>query len=77
MPDHILMAVKTGLALEGQPSIQPADLTGAPAGSIFRMPLISGFWGRYAEGLEDPYLCVPDWRRMGRRSEDPGYLTTT
>jgi len=55
-PDHILMAVKTGLALAGQPSLQPADLTGASAGSIFRMPAMAGSWARCAEGLEDPYL---------------------
>jgi len=55
-PDHILMAVKTALALEGQPALIPADLTGAPAGSIFRMPPMSGSWAKCAEGLEDPYL---------------------
>jgi superfamily II DNA or RNA helicase len=55
-PDHILMAVKTGLALAGQPSLQTADLTDAPADSIFRMPAMSGSWARCAEGLEDPYL---------------------
>jgi hypothetical protein len=55
-PDHILMAVKTGLALAGQPSLQAADLTGAPAGTIFKMPAMSGSWAKCAEGLEDPYL---------------------
>ena len=55
-PDHILMAVKTALALEGQPALIPADFTGAPAGSIFRMPPMSGSWAKCAEGLEDPYL---------------------
>jgi len=59
-PDHILMAVKTALALEGQPALIPADLTGAPVGSIFRMPPMSGSWAKCAEGLEDPYLtgCI-------------------
>ncbi len=55
-PDRILMAVTTGLALAGQPSLQPVDLTDAPSGSIFRMPPMSGSWARCAEGLEDPYL---------------------
>jgi superfamily II DNA or RNA helicase len=55
-PDHILMAVKTGLELAGQPSLHPADLIGTPAGSIFRMPPLSGSWARCTEGLEDPYL---------------------
>jgi hypothetical protein len=55
-PSHILMAVKTGLALAGQPSLEPSDLTDAPANSIFRMPSLSGSWARCAEGLEDPYL---------------------
>ena len=55
-PDHILMAVKTGLALAGQPVLLTADLSGAPAGSIFKLPPMSGSWARCAEGLEDPYL---------------------
>jgi superfamily II DNA or RNA helicase len=55
-PEHILMAVKTALLLEGQPALIQADLTGAPSGSIFRLPPMSGSWARCAEGLEDPYL---------------------
>jgi superfamily II DNA or RNA helicase len=55
-PEHILMAVKTGLALAGQPALMPADLIGAPAGSMFKMPPLSGSWSRCAEGLEDPFL---------------------
>lgn len=54
-PGHILMAVKTGLALAGRPPLEPVDLAGAPTGSAFRMPALSGTWARCLEGLRHPY----------------------
>jgi hypothetical protein len=54
-PDHILMAVKTGLALAGRPPLEPCSLSDAPAGSVFRMPAFSGSWGRCTEGLRHPH----------------------
>jgi superfamily II DNA or RNA helicase len=54
-PDHVLMAVKTGLALAGRPPLEPADLAGIPAGSVFRMPALSGSWARCLEGLRHPH----------------------
>lgn len=54
-PGHILMAVKTGLALAGRPPLEPCSLSDAPAGSIFRMPAFSGSWGRCTEGLRHPH----------------------
>lgn len=54
-PSHILMAVKTGLALAGRPPLEPCSLSNAPAGSVFRMPAFSGSWGRCTEGLRHPH----------------------
>ena len=54
-PDHIHMAVKTGLALAGRPSLEPVQLAGAPEGSVFRMPPLSGSWSRCLEGLRHPH----------------------
>lgn len=54
-PDRILMAVKTGLSLAGRPSLEPAELQGAPSGTVFRMPPLSGSWARCLEGLRHPH----------------------
>lgn len=54
-PDHVLMAVKAGLALAGRPPLEPAELNGAPSGSVFRMPALSGSWSRCMEGLRHPH----------------------
>ncbi|MBN8924967.1 MAG: helicase [Rhodanobacter sp. 68-29] len=54
-PDHVLMAVKTGLALAGRPGLEPVELTGAPSGTVFRMPALSGSWARCQEGLHHPH----------------------
>lgn len=54
-PEHVLMAVKTGLELAGRPSLDPVELTGAPSGSVFRMPALSGSWARCLEGLRHPH----------------------
>ena len=54
-PDHVLMAVKTGLALAGRPPLEPVELAGAPSGSVFRMPVLSGSWARCLEGLRHPH----------------------
>jgi superfamily II DNA or RNA helicase len=54
-PDHVLMAVKTGLALAGRPALEPVELAGAPSGSVFRMPALSGSWARCLEGLRHPH----------------------
>lgn len=54
-PEHVLMAVKTGLALAGRPPLEPVELAGAPAGSVFRMPELHGSWARCTEGLAHPH----------------------
>lgn len=54
-PGHILMAVKTGLLLAGRPAIEPFALAGAPVGTVFKMPVLTGSWARCLEGLRHPY----------------------
>jgi hypothetical protein len=54
-PEHILQAVKTGLALAGRPQLEPFTLADAPAGTTFKMPALSGSWARCLEGLRHPH----------------------
>lgn len=54
-PEHIFMAVKTGLLLAGRPSLEPVALSDAPAGTVFKMPALSGSWARCLEGLRHPH----------------------
>ncbi len=55
VPDHIERAVRTALRLAGKPDLEPVSLAGAPDGTVFRMPPLSGSWSRCLEGLEHPY----------------------
>jgi superfamily II DNA or RNA helicase len=54
-PKRIYAAVKTALALENKPPLEAVELAGAPTGSVFRMPALSGTWARCLEGLTHPY----------------------
>ena len=54
-PENILMAVKVGLALADKPPLAPASLEGAPDGTIFNMPALSGAWAKCVEGLPHPF----------------------
>jgi superfamily II DNA/RNA helicase len=54
-PERICAAVKTGLALERQPSLKPVELSGAPTGTVFEMPTLAGSWARCMEGLRHPH----------------------
>jgi hypothetical protein len=54
-PDHVQMAVKTGLALAGRPPLEPIALADAPEGRVFMMPALSGSWARCLEGLRHPH----------------------
>lgn len=54
-PERICAAVKTGLALERRPPLRPVELTGAPSGTVFEMPALTGSWARCLEGLRHPY----------------------
>lgn len=55
VPDHIERAVRTALRLAGKPDLEPISFAGAPDGTVFRMPALSGSWSRCLEGLEHPY----------------------
>lgn len=54
-PERICAAVKTGLALEKKPPLIPAELSGAPSGTVFEMPVLTGSWSRCVEGLRHPH----------------------
>lgn len=55
LPDHIERAVRTALRLADKPDLEPVTLAGAPDGTVFRLPPLSGSWSRCLEGLEHPY----------------------
>lgn len=55
LPDHIERAVRTALRLADKPDLEPVTLSGAPDGTAFRLPPLSGSWSRCLEGLEHPY----------------------
>ena len=54
-PTRICAAVKTGLDLERKPPLELVDLAGAPTGSVFAMPALTGSWARCLEGLPHPH----------------------
>lgn len=54
-PERICAAVKTGLALDKRPPLKPAELAGAPSGTVFEMPALTGSWARCMEGLRHPH----------------------
>ena len=54
-PDHIERAVRAALRLSDKPDLGVTFLPGAPDGTVFTMPALSGSWTRCLEGLEHPY----------------------
>ena len=54
-PDRICSAVKVGLALADRPPLRAIELEGAPSGTVFEMPVLSGTWARCMEGLRHPH----------------------
>lgn len=54
-PEHILATVRTGLELAEKPPLEPLDFPGAPAGTVFYMPALSGSWAKCTEGLRHPH----------------------
>ncbi|MBC3963333.1 DISARM system SNF2-like helicase DrmD [Pseudomonas simiae] len=54
-PEHILMAVKTALALAEKPALQPLQWAGFESGAVFELPPLGGAWERCREGLEHPF----------------------
>ena len=55
VPGHIEQAVRTALRLADKTDLEPIKLAGAPDGTVFRMPLLSGSWSRCLEGLQHPF----------------------
>lgn len=54
-PQRIYAAVKTALALQQKPALEAVELDGAPSGTTFRMPPLTGSWARCLEGLAHPH----------------------
>ena len=54
-PDRICEAVKTGLSLAEKARLKPVELDGAPSGTVFEMPALTGSWARCLEGLRHPH----------------------
>lgn len=54
-PERICAAVKAGLSLAEKPPLKPVELEGAPSGTVFEMPALTGSWARCMEGLRHPY----------------------
>ena len=57
-PEHIEMAVRTGLKLAGKPPLELATLQGISGDQVFKMPALSGSWARCMEGLRHPHTQV-------------------
>lgn len=54
-PENVLSTVRVALEIAGLPMLQPVELEGAPAGTVFRMPAFQGTWDRCTEGLVHPH----------------------
>ena len=54
-PPRIQKAVETGLALAEKPPLEPIEFEGAPNGTVFKMPPLSGSWASCMEGLRHPF----------------------
>ena len=57
-PERILQTVVVGLELAEKPPLRPIELDGAPSGTVFQMPALSGSWARCTEGLSHPHTGV-------------------
>ena len=54
-PQHVLAAVQTGLVVAEKASLKPVELSGAPSGSVFLMPELTGTWSECTRGLRHPF----------------------
>ena len=57
-PERVGRAVALALALDGQPPLMPVPMVGAPEGSVFRVPELTGAWDRAGTGLAHPFTGV-------------------
>jgi superfamily II DNA/RNA helicase len=58
-PDRVVRAVKLAMDLADKPPLRSVSLSGAPDGTVFRVPPLPGSWGRSVRGLEHPYTGKP------------------
>ena len=56
--DHIYRAVSIALELADKPPLKPVNLHGAPEGSVFEVPILSGPWKDALKGLEHPHTLT-------------------
>ena len=54
-PDRIALAVRVGMELADKPPLIPAELKGAPSGSVFEVPVMTGSWEKATAGLNHPH----------------------
>ena len=57
-PERIQQTVVVGLQLAEKPPLKTVELDGAPSGTVFEMPALSGSWARCTEGLRHPHTEV-------------------
>jgi len=57
-PEHVRRAVELALELAEKPPLRPVSLPGAPEGSVFEVPHLTGSWEKALEGLVHPYTGV-------------------
>lgn len=57
-PERISRAVQVALDLAEKPSLEPVASAGGNTGSVFRVPVLTGSWGRATMGLEHPHTGV-------------------
>ncbi|WP_457593108.1 DISARM system SNF2-like helicase DrmD [Hydrogenimonas sp.] len=54
-PEHVRRAVELAFELAEKPPLKPVSLPGAPEGTVFEVPPLSGSWAKALEGLVHPY----------------------
>ena len=54
-PAHLVRAVNVGLELAAKPPLTATGLPGAPSGSVFHVPNLTGSWSKATVGLWHPH----------------------
>ena len=55
VPERIAKTVEVGLELAEKPPLKAVDLVGAPPGTVFEVPILTGSWGDDTIGLIHPH----------------------
>lgn len=53
--EHIYRTVRVALELAKMPPLKPINISNAPDGMVFEVPILPGSWGRATAGLEHPH----------------------